>query len=238
MSKKKKFRQERKLWFRGFKNLIRLRYRRPKFIYLGDKPTNQSVVLTNHIGARAPLTLELYADFPIRYWGTHEMNSGLKSTYRYLVNTYYVGKKGWNIHLARLFCLIAAPLTNLFYKGLRLISTYQDYRLRKSIEESIDVLKKDKNIVIFPEDSSEGYFDELKEFFPGFVLLGERALKHGMDLSVYVSYLRPKDNTYVFEKPVLFSELKAKHPNKRELAKYLLDKANALGKYELANLIV
>lgn len=64
---KKKFKQDRKLWFRGFKNIIKLRYRKPKFVYLGEKPTNQCVILTNHIGARVPLTLELYADFPIRF---------------------------------------------------------------------------------------------------------------------------------------------------------------------------
>ncbi|MGI6781401.1 MAG: hypothetical protein ACOX56_00975 [Acholeplasmataceae bacterium] len=236
MSEKKKFRQDRKLWFRGFKNLIRLRYRKPRFVFLGAKPTSQSLVLTNHYGARVPLTLELYADFPIRYWGTYEMNSGLRSTYRYLVNTYYVGKKGWNIHLARLFCLLAAPLTNLFYRGLRLISTYRDYRFRKSIAESLEVLNEDDNIVIFPENSEEGYFDELKEFYPGFVLLCERALRRGIDLPIFVSYLRPRDNTYLFEEPIFFSELKKMHSNKKDMAKYLLDKTNALGVTDVKDL--
>ena len=35
--------------------------------------------------------------------------------------------KLWDVlfYLARLFCLIASPLTYLFYKGLRLVSTYK-----------------------------------------------------------------------------------------------------------------
>lgn len=234
--KTKKFRQDRKLWFRIFKGILRIRYRRPKFIYLGDKPTSQSIILSNHIGARVPLTLEMYADFPIRFWGTHEMNTGLKTTYRYLTRTYYHGKKGWNIHLARLFCLLASPLTNMFYRGLRLISTYQDYRLRTTIQESLAVIENGGNIVVFPEDSSEGYFDEMKSFYSGFALFAERALKKGIDMPIYVSYLRPKDNTYVFEKPILYSELKKQIPNKHDMAKHLLDKCNSLGKVELNTL--
>ena len=67
---------------------------------------------------------------------------------------------------------IASPLTNLFYKGLNLISIYHDGRLRKTIEESITAIKDNgENIVIFPEDSGEGYSDELKGFYAGFVLL-------------------------------------------------------------------
>jgi hypothetical protein len=238
MSKKKtkKFRQDRKLWFRIFKTILKIRYRKPNFIYLGDKPTSQSIILSNHIGARVPLTLELYADFPIRFWGTHEMNTGLRNMYRYQTKTYYHGKKGWNIHLARLFCLLASPLTNIFYKGLRLISTYQDYRLRATIQESLEVIQNGGNIVVFPEDSSEGYLDEMKSFYAGFALLAERALKLGIDMPIYVSYLRPKDNTYVYEKPILYSELKKQIPDKHDMAKYLLDKANSLGKVKLKEL--
>jgi hypothetical protein len=181
MSKKKtkKFRQDRKLWFRIFKTILKIRYRKPNFIYLGDKPTSQSIILSNHIGARVPLTLELYADFPIRFWGTHEMNTGLRNMYRYQTKTYYHGKKGWNIHLARLFCLLASPLTNIFYKGLRLISTYQDYRLRSTIQESLEVIQNGGNIVVFPEDSSEGYLDEMKSFYAGFAIKETKLIGYG-----------------------------------------------------------
>jgi hypothetical protein len=231
--KTKKFKQDRKLWFRIFKWFIKIRYRRPKFVYLGEKPTTQSVILTNHIGARVPLTLELYADFPMRYWGTHEMNTSFKMLYKHMTVDYYHEILRWNIHLARLFCLIAAPLTYLFYKGLRLVSTYKDYRFRKSIDESIELIKEGNNIVIFPENSEDGYLDELKEFYPGFVLFCERALKRGYDLPIFASYLRRKTNTFMFDKPIMFSELKKMHQNKYDMAKYLLDRTNDLGKMYL-----
>ncbi|MGI6787248.1 MAG: hypothetical protein ACOX5X_01665 [Acholeplasmataceae bacterium] len=165
------------------------------------------------------------------------MNSGLKLAYRYLTQTYYHQKKGWNIHLARLFCLIAAPLTNLFYKGLNLISSYEDYRLKHTINESIEVINNGGNVVIFPENSSEGYFEELKEFYAGFALLAERLYRRGYDIPIYACYLRAKENVYLFDKPLLYSELKDISKTKEAMAEYLLNKVNALGKMDLSEII-
>lgn len=132
------------------------------------------------------MSLELYADFPIRTWGTHEMNSGLSKMYRYQSRVYYHEKKGWNLHLARLFCLLASPLTNLFYKG--------------------------------------------------FALLGQISLKHGIDPLIYTSYFKIKEKVYIFDKPILFSELKKIAPTKELMAKYLVDKCNKLGQKNLNEL--
>lgn len=161
------------------------------------------------------------------------MNTSFRMLYKHMTKDYYHEILGWNIHLARLFCLIASPLTYLFYKGLRLVSTYKDYRFRQSIDESIELIKKDKNIVIFPENSENGYLDELKEFYPGFVLFCETALRRGYDLPIYASYLRRKTNTFMFDKPIMFSELKKMHDNKYDMAKYLLDITIELGKMDL-----
>ena len=235
-SKKTKFKQDCKLWYSGLKKIIKIRYKRPKFIYLGDKPNKNSIILSNHVGTDAPMSLELYADFPIRMWGTHEMNSGLSKMYRYQSRVYYHEKKRWNLHLARLFCLLASPLTNLFYKGLKLISTYKDQRLRKTIKESLNILKNGENIVIFPEISDEGYQDILKGFYKGFALLSEICLKHGNDPLIYTSYFKLKDKVYIFDKPILFSELKKIAPTKEKMGKYLVDRCNKLGQMDLKEL--
>lgn len=235
-NKPKKFRQDRKLWYRGLKNLLKIRYKRPEFIYLGEKPTTNAVILSNHVRTDAPMSLEIYADFPIRMWGTHEMNSGLRKMYKYQTRVYYHEKKGWNLHLARLFCLLASPLTNLFYKGLKLISTYKDARFRKTINESVEALRNNENIVIFPEVSDEGYQDELKEFYRGFTLLAESCLKEGCDVLIYPSYFKLKEKVYLFDKPILFSELKTIAPTREDMAAYLVGKCNALGKLDLSTI--
>lgn len=221
---------KRKWWFRLLKTLMKSRYKRPTFVYLGEEFQSGSVILSNHEGTDGPMSLEMYCDKPIRMWGASEMNSGLIKMYKYQTRVYYHEKKHWNLHLARLFCLIASPLTNLFYKGLNLISTYRDARLRTTIKESIEVLKNGENIVIYPEVSDKGYLEELEGFHPGFVVLAEACKRKNMDLQIFVSYFRKKDRLFIVDKPILYSELSKNGESKEEISKRLCDRCNELGK--------
>ena len=209
---------------------MKIRYKEPEFIYLGEKIENGSIILSNHEGTDAPMSFEIYLDSPIRMWGAHEMNSGLIKLYKYQTRVYYHEKKGWNLHLARLFCLIASPLTNLFYKGLNLISTYKDARFIKTIRESVDAIKNKENIVIYPEDSKNGYLSELEGFFAGFVLLAEACKKENMDVPIYVSYFKKEEKKYIVDKKVMYSELSNNGESKEIIAKKLCDRCNDLGK--------
>ena len=208
------------------------RYKKPRFVYLGEEIGEGGIVLSNHEGTDAPMSLEIYLDRPIRFWGAHEMNSGLIKMYKYQTRVYYHQRKHWNLHLARLFCLIASPITNLFYKGLNLISTYRDARFRKTLKESVDAIKQGYNIVIFPEDATNGYLEELEGFFAGFAMLAEMCKKQGMDVPVYVTYFRKKDLTYIIDKPVLYSQLCANGEDKEAVARKLLERCNELGKMQ------
>jgi hypothetical protein len=228
----KKEKAKRKLYFRILKTVMKVRYKKPRFIYLGKPFENGALILSNHEGTDSPMSLEIYCDKPIRMWGAHEMNSGLVSLYKYQTKVYFHEKKHWNIHLARLFCLIASPLTHLFYAGFDLISTYRDVRLVKTMRESLEALQSGDNIVIFPEDSTNGYLCELEGFHEGFVLLAELCQRKRMDVPIYVSYFRKSDKTYIFDAPVMYSELSAKYKSRDQIASYLCNRCNELGKMQ------
>lgn len=222
--------QKRKWWFRVLMKLMKGRYKEPKFVYLGEKIGNGGLIISNHEGTDAPLSLEMYCDKPLRMWGTCEMNSGLVKMYKYQTRVYYHEKKHWNLHLARLFCLIASPLTNLYYKGLELISTYKDGRFIKTLRESVKALKEGDNIVVFPEDSTNGYLAQLEGFHLGFVALAETCYKKGMDVPVYVTYFNKEKLVYMIDKPVLYSELRKDGATREEIAQRLLERCNELGR--------
>lgn len=222
---------KRKWYFRLLKKMMKGRYKEPKFIYLGEQIGNSSLILSNHVGTEAPMSLELYLDAPIRMWGAHEMNSGLIKLYKYQTKVYYHQRKHWNLFLARMFCLIASPLTNLFYSGLDLISTYRDGRVLKTIRESVSALEQGQNIVIFPEDATNGYLDELEGFYAGFVLLADTMLKKGKDLDIFVTYFRQKDMVYIIDKPIKYSSIKEGR-TREQITKLLCERCNELGKME------
>ncbi len=222
--------KKRKLYFRALKRVMRIKYKQPKFVFLGEKLENGAIVVSNHEGTDSPMALEIYYDAPMRMWGAYEMNSGLKNIYKYQTKVYYHEKKHWNLGLARLFCLLASPLTLLFYSGFDLISTYKDGRFIKTIKESIEAIKQGDNVIIFPEDSTKGYLAELEGFHAGFVLLAEQCYKKGIDAPIYVSYYRKSDKTYIFDKPVYYSQLAKEYGSKEEIADALRLRCNQLGK--------
>ena len=221
---------------RGFgilKTFLKIFIRKPNFVYLGEKIDKPAIILSNHVGKTAPLKLELYFKNPFRFWGTHEMNDGFKTLYKYQSEVFYHEKKHWNLGLARAFCCIAAPLTYIFYKGLNLISTYRDARFKKTITESIETLNNNCSIILFPEDSSQGYLDHLTGFFGGFVSLANACYKQGVDIPIYATYYKKQTNQHIIDKPVMFSDLIKDGFDRDKIAKQLCDRVNALNEITL-----
>ena len=235
MGRKIVSRSNRKPWYDQFKNIMTGRYKKPQFIYLGDEIKEGSIIISNHEGTDGPMSLELYLDTPIRMWGAHEMNSGLKKLYKYQSEVYYHQKKHWNLFLSRLFCLIASPLTNLFYKGLNLISTYKDARFVKTLKESHKAIENKESVVVFPEDSTKGYLKELEGFHCGVVMLAEYCYKKGIDVPIYVTYFKIDTTQYVIDTPINYSQLASVCETREEMAGVLLDRCNKLGKLEIDN---
>lgn len=229
--------ENRKGWFKALKKFIIFtkRYKKPEFIFLGEKFSHGGIILSNHVGTDGPMSLELYADVPLRMWGAHEMNAGVIKTYVYQSKVYFHQKKHWNIHLARLFCIIASPITSMFYRGLNLISTYRDARFVKTIRESIEAIKQGENVVIFPEVSDKGYLKELEGFHAGFVMFADTCLKRGIDVPIFVTYFDKENLRYVVDKPILYSTIRKDDMTRCDVAKILLDRCNELGKMSYEN---
>lgn len=225
----KQIRKKKHPIFNGFKGFLKIFKRKPKTLYLGEKPTEPCIVLSNHVGSSGPLTYELFADYQFRFWGTYEMNGDFKTLYKYLSKTFYHEKLHMPLWLARIWCVIAAPVAKGFYKGLELISTYTDMRFWGTLKESIETLQNGKSLIIFPEDSSIGYFDKMTHFFSGFIVLAKQALIKGLNLPIYITYFSKKHKTILYDKPILCSELLSTGETKEEIAERFLARSNYLG---------
>lgn len=223
---------KRKLYFRILKRLMKGRYKEPTYVYLGERIGDGGIILSNHEGTDAHMSIEMYLKRPMRMWGTAEMNSGLAKLYKYQTRVYYHEKKHWNLLLARLFCLLASPLTYMFYSGFDLISTYGDIRFVKTLRESTDEIKKGTNIVIFPEVSNEGYKPQLDGFHEGFTALADNCRRNGIDVPIYVTYYRKSDRLYIVDAPVMYSELIREGAGRADIAARLCERCNEIGRME------
>lgn len=221
---------KRKKWFECVKKIMRLFIKETKFTYLGEELGERGIVLSNHEGTAAPLAFELYSKKNIKFWSAVEMNSGLVRMYKYQSRVFYHEKKHWNLFLARLFCLIASPLTNMFYKGLQLISIHKGVQFKQTINETIECLQRGQNIVIFPEISDKGYLKELEGYHEGFVLLLQYCLKKEINAPIFVAYYQKDKKEYIIDKPIYTFELLKRKRSKEEIAEELCKRCNELGK--------
>lgn len=218
------------LSFKFLKLLVRLAIHKPHFIYLGDKITRPSLILSNHVGSRAPLTLEVYAPFKTRLIGAYQMTGSLKDVYHYLAHIYWHQKAKMNLSLAKFCAFFACPLVYGTYKGLKVIPSYGDFNFIKSVKSCYRVVNEFKeNLVIFPEDSNQGYFDKLTHFYSGFAVIADYCLKQGLDLDIYLAYYSKHTRNYYFDQPIKYSELKKKYPEKEAMAEALRIRCNQLG---------
>ncbi|MCH5171723.1 MAG: hypothetical protein J1F31_02685 [Erysipelotrichales bacterium] len=217
-----------KKWFKAYKRIIGIFYRKPKFIYLDEQVTEPSLILSNHVSSKAPVKWEIYFNRSFRFWGVAEMTQGPKAVYRYLSSTYFHQKKHWNKTLAKIVGFIATPFVNLFYRGMDLIPTYNDIRFTITIRESTKTVINGSDLIIFPEDSSHGYKDHLTYFFSGFVALAENILKKGIDIPIFAAYYQKKKNTFIIDKGIRYSKLKALFKEPKAIALAMKNRLNEL----------
>ncbi len=209
---------------------MRIFKRKPKLINYNDEPLeNGAIYLTNHSAASGPFTHELYFPLDCRFWGTYEMCGKNKERWKYLANIYFPNKKHFPKWLSKILATIVTPFMQMFYKGIQIIPTYPDSRLRSTLKTSFDELNKGVSIVIFPENSSDGYHKELKQYFAGFYVLAKQYYKkYGKNLKIYNMYYCKKKNLVIIAKATTYLDLAKSGKDEREIADDLKNQANEL----------
>lgn len=219
----------RRPFFRAVKKILKLFIKAPEVVFYGDEMPRKAIFISNHVGSTGPLKHELYLDYPVYLWGTHEMCLDVKGRWDYLKDIYYGKKHGYGRLRAFLAAMVALPVTSAFYKGIQVIPTYRDARLMGTMKTSLNYLKSDYSVLIFPEDSSTGYHDELIRYFCGFVVLAKlyrRAMKE--DVPIVNMYFSKSTNRLAIDRPMYLSEFEGKTDD--EIAEFFKDRANDMGR--------
>jgi len=226
----KKKNKKRKPFFRFIKLLLKAIKKKPTIIDLNDgQALGAGVFISNHSAASGPLVLELYFPYYFTPWGTYEMNGNIKSRFNYLYHIYFQQKKHMSKFWSFVISIPACVILKGFYNGMGLISTYPDNRLFSSFKKSFEKFSSKEPVLIFPENSSQGYKEILEEYNPGFVSLSKMYFrKSNIDLPVYTCYYHKDTNVLVIDKPETIKPLLDKGMNEKEVADYFKDKTNAL----------
>lgn len=198
-------------------------------MFCGEAIQDGSIIVGNHCNMKGPVVYELYLPAFTAKWGAGEMLGNYKSRFFYLRDVYFMQKRGYGKAFSSFLAFFEAFFSIYFYKGMKLLPTWRDARFAKTVSDSIEVLKDGTSVLVFPENSSEGYKEVLTEFFPGFVMLAERYFKRtGRDAPVYPVYYSGKDNKMVIGKPHYVQDYKTRGYSREQIAEALRLEVNAL----------
>lgn len=222
-------RNNKKPFFRFVKGIVRIFKRKPQIIYVGEKINEPCIYISNHSAASGPCTYELYLPSLIRMWGTYEMCKNFKTRWCYLNYIYFGRKKNKSKFLSFILATFLTPFMAMFYKGMQIIPSYPDGRLRDTIKISIEELNRGISILIYPEDSSQGYFDKLTKYYPGFYVLAKSYYAQTKkDIKIVNMYYHKKSNKIIMANPQSYLSIIEKLKTKEEVAEYFLNEANML----------
>ena len=215
--------------WRVFKWIFRPFFLIKKVEFLGEEFPKKCIIISNHNNKKGPMVYEF--SFPVRHatWGAYQMLGSYKMRFRYLRDILYIQKNG----LGKCKATLKAGFESIFsiytYRGMKVIPSYPDARFRKTLQYSMQCLDNDIAVSMYPEDSWEGYFDEMTHFFPGFVMLAEQYYKKtGEDVPVFPAYYGRKKKKIVVGKPLYVQDFVKQGLKRDEIAEKFRLEVNQL----------
>lgn len=231
MKKVKKFSppKRKQPFFCFVKKILRLFYKKPEIVYCGGEIEDGAIIVGNHCSMRGPVVYEMYLPAFCAKWGAGEMLGSYRSRFAYLRDVYFMKKKGYGKVTASFLAFFDAFFSIFFYRGMKFLPTWRDARFAKTVVNSVEVLQDGTSVLIFPENSEEGYKEVLTEFFPGFVILAEKFYKKtGKDVPIYPVYYSDKANLMVIGEPLFVQDFIKRGLDRVQIAEYFRDRVNDL----------
>lgn len=211
------------------KGILKIFVRKPKIISLSGKLPQKAIYLSNHSAMSGPLSCSLYMPTDTVLWGAYPMLGNYKMRYRYLRDVYFLQKRHKSKFSATVLAGFEAFFSIFFYRGMRVLPSYNDTRFITTIRKSIQALEQNLSIVIFPEDSNSGYHEKLTSFFAGFVELARYYFKKFKEeLPIYPVYFHKKKNLMVIGNPSKLSDYESKGMSRSDIAANFCKQVNNL----------
>ncbi len=216
--------------FSFVKGVLKIFQKKVRVCVLGEPLDAKCLMLANHANKMGPLKYELYLPVYHATWGAHEMLEDYASRRAYLRDILYIQKNNVGRKKAAFKAWYEAFFSQFFYKGIKVLPTYPDARLIRTIKKSVDVLNSgDTGVMVFPEDSSGGYLDRINKFLPGFVLIMDKYYKvNGEDIATRPIYYHKRKRVIVVGEKYYLQDFKAQNMDKKAIAEFFKDKVNEL----------
>ena len=209
--------------------VLRLFMKKPKIISLSGNLPDKAIYVANHSAMFGPVIYNLYLPAKVAQWGAYPMLGNYRERYNYLRNVYFIQKRHKSKAAATILAGFEAFFSIFFYRGLRVLPSYNDSRFITTIRKSLKALEEKLGVIIYPEDSNEGYHEKLTGFFAGFVELAKcYRNRHHEDVPIYPVYYHAKKKLMVIGEPSKLTDYTDKGMNRQQIAASFCEQVNNL----------
>lgn len=200
--------------------LVRLFYGNMEVVGLENLPDGQAVIVGNHSQLHGPIAAELFMQDNCYIWCAGQMMK-MKEVPEYAFTDFWSQKPKWIQPFYKVMSYLIAPLSVCIFNNARTIAVYRDMRIMSTFKDTIKLLQKGANILIFPE-KDEKMNHILYQFQENFIDIAKLYHKKtGVELTFVPMYIAPKLKKMYIGKGIRYQSGQSMDDEKKRISAYL-----------------
>ncbi len=208
--------------FKIIKGAIRLFYGKVEVVGLENLPEKNAILVGNHTQMNGPICGELFLPETCYIWCAGQMMKW-DEVADYAFEDFWSKKPKWTQPFYKCFAYIITPLAVCVFNNARTIAVYKDMRIMGTFKDTIKMLQKGADVLIFPE-KDEKHNNILYKFQENFVDVAKLYYKKNKTSLTFVPmYIAPKLRKMYIGKGVVFQPENDMNDERKRISDYLSD---------------
>jgi hypothetical protein len=237
MKMAKKFKVKKKFSLRDkcILAVLRVVIKKPQFINLNENKElpKRCILIGNHRSAVGPFTYRTHMENIFMVGSAHQVCENFRNRWNYLYHVFFRKKNNVPVIPAFIRATILGSVIGVLYDLAGALPIYFDGRIALTFKYCLQVLEEDVPVGFFPENSDEGYFEIIKKFNMGFLLLAKLYYQnHNEDVPIYTLHFGSNPDRIIIGKPMYYSELAKTHTDEEinEIFREYMNSLNGIGR--------
>lgn len=227
--KNKTLKKKTSLSFKIMKALIRFFYPKTEIVGMENLPKKNAVLVANHTQLNGPIAGELFLPDSCYIWCAGQMMK-FKEVPSYAFADFWSQKPKWTHPFYKLLSYLIAPLCVIIFNNARTIAVYRDNRIISTFKNSMKMLHKGANLLIFPE-KDEKHNNILYKFQENFIDLAKFYYKKtGATLTFVPMYIAPTLKKMYIGKGITYVPENDMDSERTRIATYLSDEITEIAR--------
>ncbi len=215
------------LTYRIIRATVRFFYLKMEVCGAENLPEGPAIIAGNHSQANGPVACQLYFPGDFRIWTIGEMMDK-KTVPAYAYQDFWSKKPKGVRWFYKILAHLIGPLAECIFTNADTIPVYKDRRIFETFRLTVDALKEDEKVIIFPECYDE-HNNIVHQFQTGFVDVAKRYYREtGKELPFVPLYVCPALKRLVIGKPIYFDHEAKIRDEQLRICGYLMDEISEM----------